>query len=117
MAIPEAPGPMIENRTFDEIAIGDSASVSRTVSQRDIDLCAVVSGDVNPAHMDPAYAETDMFHKVIAHGMIGAGLISNVLGAKLPGPGTLSRSGPALPLSGEHGRHHPGDSDGNGEAA
>jgi phosphotransacetylase/acyl dehydratase len=89
MAIPEAPDTMIENRTFDEIVIGDSASVSRTVSQRDIDLFAVVSGDVNPAHMDPAYAETDMFHKVIAHGMIGAGLISNVLGTKLPGPGTI----------------------------
>jgi phosphotransacetylase/acyl dehydratase len=80
---------MIENRTFDEIAIGESASLSRTVTQEDIDLFAVVSGDVNPAHMDPAYAETDMFHKVIAHGMLGAGLISSVLGTKLPGPGTI----------------------------
>ncbi|MDR3534056.1 MAG: bifunctional enoyl-CoA hydratase/phosphate acetyltransferase [Rhodopila sp.] len=80
---------MIENRTFDEIAIGDSANVSRTVSQQDIDLFAVLSGDVNPAHMDPAYAATDMFHKVIAHGMLGAGLISSVLGTKLPGPGTI----------------------------
>ncbi len=80
---------MIENRTFDEIAVGDSASVSRTVTQQDIDLFAVVSGDVNPAHMDAAYAETDMFHKIIAHGMLGAGLISNVLGTKLPGPGTI----------------------------
>ncbi len=80
---------MIENRTFDEIAIGDSASLSRTVTQQDIDLFAVVSGDVNPAHMDPAYAKTDMFHKIIAHGMLGAGLISSVLGTKLPGPGTI----------------------------
>ena len=59
------------------------------MTQQDIDLFAVVSGDVNPAHMDPAYAETDMFHKIIAHGMLGAGLISNVLGTKLPGPGTI----------------------------
>lgn len=80
---------MIENRTFDEITIGDSASLSRTVTQQDIDLFAVVSGDVNPAHMDPAYAKTDMFHKIIAHGMLGAGLISSVLGTKLPGPGTI----------------------------
>ncbi|HEX2941657.1 MAG TPA: bifunctional enoyl-CoA hydratase/phosphate acetyltransferase [Rhodopila sp.] len=80
---------MIENRTFDEIAVGDSASLSHTISQQDIDLFAVVSGDVNPAHMDPAYAATDMFHKVIAHGMLGAGLISSVLGTKLPGPGTI----------------------------
>ncbi len=80
---------MIENRTFDEIAIGDSASLSRTVTQQDIDLFAVVSGDINPAHMDPTYAQTDIFHKVIAHGMLGAGLISSVLGTKLPGPGTI----------------------------
>ena len=82
-------GAMIENRTFDEISIGDSASLCRTVSQQDVDLFAVISGDVNPAHMDPAYAATDMFHKVIAHGMLGAGLISSVLGTKLPGPGTI----------------------------
>jgi len=80
---------MIENRTFDEIAVGESASVSRTVSQEDIDLFAVISGDVNPAHMDPTYAKTDIFHKVIAHGLLSAGLISNVLGTKLPGPGTI----------------------------
>ena len=80
---------IIENRTFGEIAVGDSASLSRTVSRQDIDLFAVVSGDVNPTHMDPTYAETDLFHKVIAHGLLGAGLISSVLGSKLPGPGTI----------------------------
>jgi phosphotransacetylase/acyl dehydratase len=80
---------MIENRTFDEIEVGESASLSRTFSQQDIDLFAVISGDVNPAHMDPSYAATDIFHKVIAHGMLGAGLISSVLGTKLPGPGTI----------------------------
>ncbi len=80
---------MIENKTFEEIAVGDSASITRTTTQQDIDLFAVISGDVNPAHMDKAYAETDMFHKIIAHGMLGAGLISSVLGTKLPGPGTI----------------------------
>ncbi|HEX4367236.1 MAG TPA: bifunctional enoyl-CoA hydratase/phosphate acetyltransferase [Rhodopila sp.] len=80
---------MIENRTFDEIAVGDSASLSRTITQQDIDLFALVSGDVNPAHMDVAYAATDMFHHIIAHGMLSAGLISNVLGTELPGPGTI----------------------------
>jgi phosphotransacetylase/acyl dehydratase len=80
---------MIENRTFDEIAIGDSASLSRTVTQQDIELFAVVSGDVNPAHMDPAFADTDMFHRIIAQGILEAGLISAVLGTELPGPGTI----------------------------
>ena len=61
--------PLIENRTFDEIAIGDSASLKRTLTQRDIELFAAMSGDVNPAEMDPADARTDMFHHVIAHGI------------------------------------------------
>jgi phosphate butyryltransferase len=79
----------IENRTFDEIAIGETASLTHTVTQRDIDLFATVTGDVNPAHVDPAYAETDMFHHVIIQGMWGAGLISATLGTRLPGPGTI----------------------------
>jgi phosphotransacetylase/acyl dehydratase len=83
------PTEMIENRTFDEIALGDSASLSRIVTQRDIELFAVVSGDVNPAHLDPAFAATDLFHRVVAHGMLGATLISTVLGTRLPGPGTI----------------------------
>jgi acyl dehydratase len=49
----------IENRTFDELTLGETASLSHTVIQRDIDLFAVATGDVNPAHVDPAYAETD----------------------------------------------------------
>jgi phosphotransacetylase len=79
----------IENRIFDEMTIGETASLSHTVTQRDVDLFATVTGDVNPAHVDPAYAETDMVHHIIIHGMWGAGLISAVLGTKLPGPGTI----------------------------
>lgn len=79
----------IENRIFEELTIGETASLSHTVAQRDIDLFAAVTGDVNPAHVDPAYAQTDMFHHIIIHGMWGAGLISAVLGTKLPGPGTI----------------------------
>jgi phosphate butyryltransferase len=79
----------IENRMFDELKVGDTASLSHTVTQRDIDLFATVTGDVNPAHVDPAYAETDMFHHIIIQSMWGAGLISAVLGTKLPGPGTI----------------------------
>ena len=80
---------MIENRTFDELQVGDTASVTRTLSEEDIELFALVSGDVNPAHLDPAYAATDPFGRVIAHGMWGGGLISSVLGTELPGPGTI----------------------------
>ena len=80
---------MIENRTFDEIKIGDTASLVRTLSKKDIDLFAVMSGDVNPAHVDEEYARSDLFHKIVAHGMWGASLISTLLGTKLPGPGTI----------------------------
>lgn len=85
---PPSPG-LIENRVFDDIAIGDSASILRTLTEEDIELFALVSGDVNPAHLDPAYAETDQFHKIIVHGMWGGALISAVFGTKLPGPGTI----------------------------
>ncbi|PZU07715.1 bifunctional enoyl-CoA hydratase/phosphate acetyltransferase [Sphingomonas sp.] len=80
---------MIENRTFDEIAVGDSASVTRVLGERDIQLFALVSGDVNPAHLDAEFAAGDLFGRVIAHGLWGGGLISAVLGTELPGPGTI----------------------------
>ena len=80
---------MIENRTFAEIKVGDTASVTRTLSVKDIQLFALVSGDVNPAHLDSEFAETDFFRRIIAHGMWGAGLLSAVLGTELPGPGTI----------------------------
>jgi phosphotransacetylase/acyl dehydratase len=80
---------VIENRTFDEIRIGESASVSRTLSKDDIALFALMSGDVNPAHLDESYAEQSMFHRIIGHGMWGGALISAVLGTRLPGPGTI----------------------------
>jgi phosphate acetyltransferase/phosphate butyryltransferase len=79
----------IENRTFDELQVGDTASIARTLSNQDIELFAVMSGDVNPAHVDPEFAKSDMFHKVVAHGMWGGALISTVLGTELPGPGTI----------------------------
>lgn len=79
----------IENKTFDEIKIGDSASVHHTLSKRDILLFAIMSGDVNPAHVDKEYAKSDLFHRIVAHGMWGASLISTTLGTKLPGPGTI----------------------------
>ncbi|WP_374593681.1 bifunctional enoyl-CoA hydratase/phosphate acetyltransferase [Aquabacterium sp.] len=84
------PAPLVlENRTFDEIEVGESARLTRTLTKDDIELFAVLSGDVNPAHLDEAYARETPFHKVIAHGMWGGTLISNVLGTKLPGPGTI----------------------------
>ncbi len=79
----------IENKAFDDIAVGDSAELTRTLKSEDIELFAVMSGDVNPAHVDEEYARSDMFHEIIAHGMWGGALISALLGTELPGPGTI----------------------------
>jgi acyl dehydratase len=79
----------IENRTFDEIKLGDTASLVRTLTHKDIELSAIMSGDINPTHLDDAFASSDMFHKVVAHGMWSGALISTVLGTQLPGPGTV----------------------------
>ena len=79
----------IENRTFDEIKLGDTANLVRTLTYKDIEIFAIMSGDVNPAHVDEAFAKSDFFHRIVAHGMWGAALISTVLGTQLPGPGTI----------------------------
>src|SRR5512135_1440557 len=79
----------IENKTFDEIDLGDGASLTRTLTEQDITLFAVMSGDINPAHVDPEYAKSSRFREVIGHGMWSGALISTVLGTEFPGPGTL----------------------------
>ena len=79
----------IENHTYDEIRVGDTARLQRTLTEDDIDLFAAMSGDVNPAHVDPEYASQTRFHGVIAHGMWGGALISTVLGTQFPGPGSI----------------------------
>src|SRR5215207_1965000 len=79
---------LIENRTFDEIAIGESASFERTVAKQDIELYATISGDANPTHLDEAFAKQAKFKGAVAHSMLSAGLISSVLGNLLPGAGT-----------------------------
>lgn len=79
----------IDNVPFDELKVGQSASLSRTLSQADISAFAEVSGDTNPAHLDAAYAESTRFHGVIAHGLWGGSLISALLGTRLPGAGSI----------------------------
>lgn len=76
-------------KTIDQIRIGDSASFTKTVTETDIIMYAGISGDFNPAHMDAEAAKKGMFGQRIAHGMLSAGFISNVLGTQLPGPGTI----------------------------
>lgn len=79
----------LENVTFNELEVGRQASLSKTLTQDDINLFAAMSGDVNPAHVDPVFAKSTIFHGIVGHGMWSGTLISALLGTVLPGPGTI----------------------------
>jgi len=70
-------------------SIGTQATLSRTITEDDILLFTLVSGDHNPIHLDAEYAERSLFGKRIAHGFLIGSLISAVLGNALPGPGSI----------------------------
>ncbi|MFZ2987524.1 MaoC/PaaZ C-terminal domain-containing protein, partial [Ideonella sp.] len=84
-----SPVHLIENITFDELQVGQTAQLQRLIRMADIQAFALVSGDVNPAHVDAEYADASRFHGVIAHGMFAGALISTLLGTEFPGPGTI----------------------------
>jgi acyl dehydratase len=79
----------LHNFTYDEITIGQTATYSKTLTERDIILFAEVSGDVNPVHLDPEFAARSMFGERIAHGAWTGSIISAALALVLPGPGTV----------------------------
>lgn len=72
-----------------EIRVGQQGSLRRTITEADVVLFAGVTGDMNPMHIDEITAGASRFGRRIAHGMIAAGLISAVLGTRVPGPGTV----------------------------
>jgi 3-hydroxybutyryl-CoA dehydratase len=71
------------------LKVGDTASLTKTITDEDIRVFAELSGDRNPIHLDDEYAATTRFGRRIAHGMLAASLISTVLGTQLPGVGTV----------------------------
>lgn len=79
----------MQSYTYDEIEIGQSASVTKTISEYDVYAFAGITGDMNPAHVDAQYARGTFFKERIAHGMLTASFISTVLGMHLPGVGTI----------------------------
>jgi 3-hydroxybutyryl-CoA dehydratase len=74
---------------LEDLTIGQSAEVSRTVGAEDIDAFAAVTGDRNPVHLDEAFAATTRFGGRIAHGMLSASYISALIASQLPGPGAI----------------------------
>jgi 3-hydroxybutyryl-CoA dehydratase len=79
----------ISNYTYDEITIGQTATYSKLIEERDVQLFAAVSGDVNPVHLDAEFAATTQFKQCIAHGMLSGAIISAAIAMELPGPGTI----------------------------
>jgi 3-hydroxybutyryl-CoA dehydratase len=74
---------------FEDLEVGQEASMSRIVSEADIVAYAALSGDYNPVHLDAEYAAKTIFKERIAHGILSAGYISAIFGMKLPGPGAI----------------------------
>jgi len=79
----------MQGKFLEELSVGQSAQLVRTVGEADIVAFAQVTGDTNPVHLDADYAATTSFGERIAHGMLSAGYISAVLGTTLPGPGAI----------------------------
>lgn len=79
----------MNNLYLEDLTIGHSAELTRTVTAADIETFAEVTGDTNPLHLDDAYAATTPFGQRIAHGMLTASYISAVLGTQLSGPGSI----------------------------
>ena len=75
--------------TFEDMAVGMTASFAKTVTDADLVLFVGVSGDTNPVHLDEDYAGGTIFKGRVAHGALTASFISTVLGTKLPGPGSI----------------------------
>lgn len=75
----------MQELTYDQIQIGDEASFSKTIAESDIYQFAGITGDFNPLHVDKEFASHFLFKERIAHGILTAGLISSVIGMKLPG--------------------------------
>lgn len=74
---------------FEDFKVGMKASTSKTITETDVILFAGVSTDINPVHLDEEAAKKGIFGKRVAHGILVSGLISAVLGNKLPGPGSI----------------------------
>ena len=82
----------LENFPINELVVGQSASYNKTLTQNDVILFAACSGDLNPVHLDKAYAATTAFGEPIGHGMWTGALVSAAIAMRLPGPGSVYRS-------------------------
>lgn len=84
---------MVENKTFDEIRLGDTASLTRTCTPHDVELFGIAVGDLNPTHYNVESAQKLINSQtILAQSMWGGSLLSALFGNELPGSGTIYRS-------------------------
>lgn len=74
---------------FEDLKIGMFEEVGKTITEADVVNYAGLSLDINPIHLNNEYAKNSIFKERIVHGMLTSGLISAVLGTKLPGEGSI----------------------------
>ena len=79
----------MEFKTIDDVNVGDKDSFTKTISEADVYMFAGITGDLNPAHTNAEYMKATPFKQRVAHGDLTMGLISTVIGMKLPGPGAI----------------------------
>lgn len=79
----------VAERPYEEIEIGETASITKMISEADIVNFAGITGDFNPIHIDPEYARATMFGERIAHGMLTASFLSTLVGCGIPGKNAL----------------------------
>lgn len=76
-------------RPYDDIAVGETASLTRLITAAEVEKFVQLTGDDNPLHVDREYARQTPFKDVVVHGMLGANFISTLIGTQLPGEGAL----------------------------
>jgi 3-hydroxybutyryl-CoA dehydratase len=74
---------------YEDLQIGQSATMEKTVTERDLQMFGDATGDHNPIHFDEEYARGTLFRGRVAHGVLSIGFISAVVGMQLPGEGTI----------------------------
>ena len=108
-------GEYLENRTFDEVHVGDSESITRTLTSQDLHLFAAVSGDVNPAHVDEQYARHFLSGKLVGHSLWSGADIGRAGNATSGAGNRIRVPGPAVSRASARRRHRDRNRDGSRE--